>query len=656
MNLKQPSERRGRRGWMTSFFVLLFLLLVWFVVGRDAEREDPAQIAEFARNDIIADSAEVGEAAASNREAQLDPIVSVPGVPEGPIHLAGSIEFLDQAGRAVPSAMGHITWTVVEPSGAERSMMTAVVDDQWTADVERDSILTPIRATWSSRTRTQKSDVVQTPIRATEGEKRVTAHLSYGVILNVVDSVTHKHLQEVTIVLAHPTSSPFRDTRLPPEVFLLGSEVSKSDSPMFLPNMPGIHVGWVHARSHAWARFAFTGDHGVLTVALSAGCEASVTAHNLPKDATDPTLLVYADNGIRGQADTLPIAETAIKEGVMTVVSGLPPGPHRFVISPYPRARFFGPRIAEHRADLVPGRREVVEFDLKRPEIRSGLGTIAISVDTAGLGAPLNPMTRVCVEPAAALREQSLEDYILSRSPSENGVYNSYCPNIVPGKYVVTLLPQGLEELVEVRAGSTVEVQLRGAPMCNVVVTAIHGRTGRRIDDAIVRYRPVHSNSGDAFVDVPCNRNDYSYAFRCCPGEYTITADFMGHRQLSRQVAIKNAHEAIELKLISGNGPSVVLQATQDGNDALMRELFWYSVEVFPAESDTPLLVPVGVDAIQVGNLTAFDCARGIYVLPAPGAYEFRFPRLSGLKQLPPLRVNVDGTEQEPIRFEVAFE
>lgn len=655
MNLKQRTARRDRRWWATSLVILLFLFLV-LRLHRDADREGPEQSSGGARSEATAERRQSDDTSASDRLAHPETVTGVPHTLAGPIRLTGSIEFLDQTGRIVPSAMGHITWTVVEPGGVEGSLMTAVVDDQWSADVVRDSVLTPTRATWSSRTRSQASDVVQTPIRATEGEKRVTAHLSYGVILNVVDSVTRKDLQDVTLVLLHPTSSPFRDTRVPPEIFLSGPEVSRQNSPVLLPKMAGVRVGWVHAPSHAWARFAFSGDHGVLTVALSAGCDANVVVRNLPKDAIQPTLAVFSDVDPLGEADTLPLVERTVQEGVVVALQGLPPGPVRFVVSPYPGARYFGPRIGEHRAVLVPGVKESVELDLADPLARAELGNIAIRIDPAGSRASLSSLSRVCVEPTTNLKAPALEDLFLQRAPDATGEYRSYCPNVLPGEYIVTLLPQGIRQAVEVRPGSTAEVQLSGGELCNVTVTALHGRTGRRIDDAIVQYRPARSTSAEAAVDVPGNPNDNTYSFRCSPGEYTLVAAYPAHRTLIQQVTIQNANQVIELRLTHGQGLGVELRATQDGEDTLMRELFWRNVEVFTEGSDVPLHVPVDLNVVQLASLPVFDSARVTYFLPEPGTYEFRFPRLSGLKQLPPLRVNVDGNEQEPVRFEVAFE
>lgn len=650
--IASPRTRR----WLATSLVVLVLLLAFFSLRRGTEDEVPARTVENARTDVAVEQTHSDDVSVSDRVPQPEPTTGATEAAAGPIHLTGSIEFLDQGGQQVPSAMGHITWTVVEPSGVERSMMTAVVDDQWTADVERDSILTPIRAMWSSRTRTQNSDVVQTPVRATEGEKRVTAHLSYGVTLRVVDSVTRNDLQDVTLVLLYPTSSFFQDTRLPPEVFLHGSEVSQHDSPVLLPNMKGVRVGWVHASSHAWARFAFTGEQGHVTVALSAGCDATVIARNIPKDAVEPTLLVYADADVRGQTDTLPLVERKIKEGGLTLLSGLPPGPVRFVISPYPRPRFFGPRLAEHRAVLVPGVRELVDLDLASPSARSEFGNISIRIDPAGSKGSLSSLSRVCVEPANGLNAPALEDLFLHREPDANGEYRYRCPNVLPGEYMVTLLPQGIQEAVEVRPGSTSEVHLVARGLCNVTVTALHGRTGRRLDDAVIQYRPARSSSAEVAVDVPCNGKDNTYSFRCSPGEYTLVAAYPGHRPLIQQVTIQNANEAIELQLTYGQGLAVDLRATQDGEDTLMRELFWRNVEVFAEGSDIPLYVPVGLNVVQLYALGVYDSARVTYFLPEPGAYEFRFPRLSGLKPIPPVRVNVDGGEMQPVRFEVAFE
>ncbi|MCE9593594.1 MAG: hypothetical protein K8S98_05325 [Planctomycetes bacterium] len=525
--------------------------------------------------------------------------------------------------------------------------------------VPADCELQPLRALWSDDANSQNATVTSGAIAARDADgHQVTAVLRYGVLLNVVDAVSREHLKDITLIVARVTAERFVDTRHPPDVFLRDPPPELLASPILLPDRPGTRVAWVRAPGYAWTRFAFRGTPGSLTIPLSRGADVDVTVRHVSLDAPAPAVLVYAANTDDSidLVDTVPLAARQLVDRTSAVFTGLPAGPLIFVVTPYPGARFSGPRLGQVERFLCGGDVQSIEIDLARADATQDQGSIHVIVAPSKWSGALSSSTRVTIERDGLAKERPFDDYITARKSDDAGRYHSFAPHLLVGDYVVALVPEGAQRRVTVVPGKESVVEFHPDRSAHVVLSILHCRDKRAFVDAAVTVRPSLCKRGTSWTDVSPNLAERLYEFDCEPGDYTLHAQWTDRQSATKDVIVASGANRFELELQPIDLRPIALRAQQVGGEVVLPLLFWECVEIRAVDGGGGSCVAMQVNATQVGDFPQLDAAGADFFVDRPGTYEVALPRLSGLRTLASLTVVVDdngsGEQILPVEFE----
>lgn len=644
-----------KHGLLISLSVLAGLLALWLLLREP--RESPVAIPQAAP---VIPSTDPSEASAGDH-VSADLSRTEAGdrseVRSVPTRVAGKIRFVDQHGDVVTSQRGFIDWIVHQGPGRTENLTCAIVDDAWELECESDWVLEPVAAVWSSEATTQNSRVDTRPIPAKDAQGSViTAFLSFGFRLNVVDKLTAEHLDGVQVVLADSDTARLRELRCAP-LEILDRLTPPQKSPLVLPDRPGIRAGWVIAPGHAWARFAYSGSEGEVTVALAADArvEVDVTTDESLRDTKNLWLLVHLDDSHEDRlAPDLrpPIFAAGLPTGLRLDIAGLPTGPMRFSVSPSSGVPPYGPFLGSTREVLLPGQHHRVHIGASRVTQDGTLGSVIIKL-SAGSGQPENP--RAILEPRDARMALGLEQR-LERVERGDASYQGEFTNIVPGRYFAVVQPGALGQPVDVVPGQSATVGFELRSLHRVDVMVYQEGTNSPMRGPEVQFRPVGSTAVGAWSDARVDMDTRVYSFHCAPGTIRLRCSFGSYPTYLEDIQVPTRDKIVVVTLRKGVKIPVLAKALQGSAPAYLPMEYWGLISVEPISPTQGKCVGMRLNSTQLASLAAMDSTEAQFWLSGPGSYRFSFPEWPGLGRVAPKEIDVLADGSSVFSIPVSFE
>lgn len=635
------------------FAIALAMLLAWLafwqhaVATRERAPRVPEPVDEHAGEPPLTSNAPASLTRASEREAAGELLPTR-------IALRGSVSITDDRGRPLACPIGTLTWELTLPDGTRNEAGSTIVDDQWTLDVPLGAMLRAATLVCGRGELARIAQISEEEIPARDAQGHVVhAVVASGVRLHVIDAATRAELEDVQLVIAPQRKDVSLASAVPALALLSGADDRPLASPIALPPTDRTRIGWVRSPEHAWARFAFTGTEGELTIALSAGADASVLVTHLPDDAVAPVLRVYEDVDGGSPLDLEPLLERRIADGVRYDLRGLRPGRAHFVVAPFPAATFIGPRLGAVEVTLVAGERHDVTIDLESAEMRRSSGTLRVTVVPAVDGPRIDGEMRVEIERADGIQSKTVDEYVARFTPTPAGAFTKDCEHLAPGDYLVSLVPSAVARRVSVVGGSITDVELALDALTLVTVKVVDAADGRALLDDELLYRPASSRRVTSWSEVHARREDGCYRFRCAPGRIKIAAHPIGYVTIARELDVGSDPVECELRFERERLITIELRAMQGQTAVPLPTDFWTAVRVVPVAPTSGMCKAVQPRPNAArGYDPELDTAGAQYSVTSAGRYRIEFPALDRIRCGPPLEIELppDGLRQD---FEV---
>lgn len=563
--------------------------------------------------------------------------------------LEGRIVFLDFDEGRRPSSRGSVTWQVESPDGTIAEAKARIRDDRWRLEPAPLSRVKAVAALWSGDGLSQYADIQSDWMTALDAQTNpIVARLKYGCTLRVVDVRTGAELDDVEVALAHKEYG--QDTRCPPTE-VAARATRHAASPVKLPFGPGIVAGWCRAPGYAWQRFAFTGDRGVHTVALSAGCELTVEVRELPASASPTAVMVYAIEGgeLSELGLRLPLARGDLADDGRASFTGLPAGPALLVVGA-PNPRPASTRLAERLVELVPGHALTEVIGLGT----AGNGLGALRVEVRLLSGPAPNMTRVVLQRVGMERTLPVEHLVARRFDAAHKA-SIDLPGLAPGHYWVWLAPHNLVARARVAAGESRDVVLAPSQSTSLRVRLSH--LGKPISGGVasVAVGPAQVRHVGAYTHLNEGSAPGEYVAACTPGEYVVVAHVPGLAAHSRVVTLEADPVHVDIELEKSRNYVLRASARHGAEELLLPEAYWASVGVLDARTGaSPVGVVRKIIAKQSAGLSNMDATTAEFTFQAPGDYTLVLPRPSGMEAPEPVTVTLttESVHEVPIHFE----
>jgi hypothetical protein len=556
------------------------------------------------------------------------------GQAPGDASIRGKVLVLDLDGNHVVSTTGYIKWRVHLPDGAVVPRLAAIRDDEWTLKAALNSLLEVEEVIWSASHSAYAELDSEVVVPADEAEGlQIQARLVPGLTLNVLGAANMEHLEGVSFVLETAVAEGLhQDTPYPPSIFLQRGHHVRADSPVRMHQMPGTRLGWVSAKGHAWKRIAFLGNEDQeMSVILEEECHLDVRVVNLPSDAPSPTLFVYRLESEEILADAIvrPFLSRSIDEARTVSLPKFPPGDYLIVAVPVPHTRFVGPRLGQVLCHLDGRGRQEVILDLARkcPQLAS----LAFEVRSYSGLESLPASNQVMLErlvPGALRAPEAALFYPLGKQQPGDGAYVGRWEGLVPGSYLISVLPHGTRRLVELEAGESREISLSLPAQVLVSIAVEDAEEGRSLRGASVSYRPAESTSATAWRESNFG-HDNTYRFQCAPGEYTVSMHVWGRIPRMETVRVDLGGGNRHTFELERSGDQVLrVRAVQGNARVCLPTHFWTNVRILPVDKGTGCVTHIVVGRSQVAGLGASDADRADFHLGKPGVYDVILPEL----------------------------
>lgn len=634
----------------------LALVAAWWLVSRSSEPSvEPVSPAGDASTEPSTTNVQLqAPAQVDARAADASEMPSVGTAERDVLHLMGRVHVVSARGEHLLSERGSVEWDVIE-AGAHARRTSKVADDLWTLDVASSAVVHATKVVWeNARGETRFTRIDESTLEASDAFGHVIeATLVDGVRLNVVDARTGAHLDDVELVATKTMGCNDRDTPYPPACWRDAPHEAHLRSPIDLPLVRGTRIGWIGAPKHAWTRFGFAGSAGELTVRLADGADVDVIVENVPEDAKEPTLRVYADRAGRAPdlVSTEPIVERAVVAREALLLDGLRTGRTTFVVVPDRATSFVGPRLGQVDVVLEAGKSNVVRIDLASLATKAAMGSIRAEIASETRGAALPSDAWLVVELHGGGGKT-----VIGRTLA-NGRGVELVEGLAPSDYVVSLFPGGGARAVTVRAGEVADVALSFADRRDVTVTVIDAATKQRTTSATVGFQPVQCEAtgwSPATLDPVAG----VYRFRCVPGRVKVSAEFKEGARREAEVDVDRGENELTIEIDSRPKPRIpiTLCARQGETDVPLPTDFWYAVRMTPVAPCTGRRTTMRTFATQADDLSANDATSALYLVSEPGTYRIEFPVRVGLRPWPATEVTVDGPPGATKTFEVVFE
>jgi len=637
-----------------ALLLCLLSLVIWLNRSRSRDQVAPTSAPPevSAPNSAGSGGKDLAESENGQQRSSLEtPAVNAPG----PTHVAGTIQFIDDGGQRSSSKRGFIEWKVFKGEAGPEELITAIIDNRWELDCAPDWIFEPVKAVWSSDTLTQIARIDSDTIQCTQISGHVlTAFLSFGFVLNVVDKLTRQHLDGVQIIFAQSDTKQFRELRCAP-LEILDRMSPPRTSPILLPERPGVRAGWVVAPGCAWARFAYRGSEGEVTVALATGTSADVEVSYEQPPIRPQHLLVYA-LGREGEEQSLderpPILTCVLPPSGRIHLDYLPIGSTRFVVSSGPNVPYYGPFEGLADAHLLAGTTTNVHIRISDTNVGPNLGSVAIALTSTI--AP-SKGSQIVLEPFGKVRALAL------RSPLTQDVqsaerYRGQFSNLAPGLYYVALEPACIGQSIEVKPGQQSLVEFSLTKLCSVDLMVYREGDNVPLRGADVEYRAVGSSSTWAWIPVMPNMDTHVYSFQCAPGTITLRSSFSRYSVNIQDVEVPTRDRQLVITLRKGHKIPIEVRSTQNGHPVLLPSEFWRSVDVQSEDQNGGQVVETIVNSTQLVSLAALDASETRYFVDASGGYVFTFPSWPGIRPIPSQRVQVTEAGPHLLTLDVEFE
>lgn len=643
----------------------LALLGAWWLVSRTSEPSvEPVSTASDASTERSTANAELQAPARADARAVDTTETTSAGVAEDNVlHLMGRVHVVNARGEHVPSERGSVEWDVIE-AGAHAKRTSKVADDLWTLDVASSAVVHATKVVWeNARGETRFTRIDEPTLEASDAFGHVIeATLVDGVRLNVVDARTGLHLDDVELVATHAADCKDRDTPYPPACWRDTPHEAHLHSPIDLPLVRGTRIGWVGAPKHAWTRFGFAGSEGELTVTLADGADVDVIVENVPEDAKEPTLRVYADRAGRAldAGSTEPIVERAVVAREALRLDGLRTGRTTFVVVPDRAANAVGPFLARVEVELEAGSATVVRIDLASLATKAAMGSIRAEVAPETRGTALPSDAWLLVELRGSGRTSVIGRTLPNDRVDARGNVVELVTGLIPGEYVASLFPSGGARALTVRAGEVADVAFSFADRRDVTVTVLDAATKQRTTDASVAFRPAECEATAWSPPATFDRAAGVHRFRSVPGRVKVQAQAPGRRTRVEELDVDRAENALTIELELEPKPraklAVTVRARQGETDVPLPRSYWAAARVTPVAPCVGRCTSVQTIATEADDLSSNDAWSADYLVSEPGTYRIEFPTRVGLRPWPATEVTVDGPPGATKTFEVVFE
>lgn len=569
-------------------------------------------------------------AAGRSTSSKVDAIPTGPkeAIPTWPRTIRGPILITTSDGMAAVAIRGGLRFDEVVAGGETAQLRARVQDGEWMLTVNRESQLTATTAELNTDTSPQQSLRASsdgTSFASTiETGPTVHAILEKGPLLHVVDGALSSEVGAFELVMA-PISDTgtSEDGQCPPRSYLeLAQRVERS--PHRLPPFIGTRIGWVRTKSSAWRRFAVCS--GEVTVILQGGAELQVSVTKL-ESALMPMIVRVLSTDPEYATPVL-LAEQRITEPGPVMFSGLPAGP---AIARLDKLGTIKPGnvVAAKQVTILSNALNTVVLDadeslsllgrvvvrLKRPSSSSTFHADRVSfvIEDVGNPASANPLA---ADPKDLVLTDSQVDW--------NG------PALLPGEYVVGVLPLGLSSPIRIAAGSTTVAEFQLVPACSVDVT-VKRLDGSQVSGAELLVRPLLSKSAVSWRAIQENPTTGTYRFTTQPGQLQIVyPGIIGSEQI-QVVDVKEPTCSFDLHLPKLAPVEFTLGLTDGRNEILLPQSYWNAIRVESLDGDDGRVLATRSLAEQIGGYTALDTARMTYIVSKSGLYRFTLPSWPGL-------------------------
>lgn len=568
-----------------------------------------------------------GELSLAAHEAAIDgPSVTGPLVLE-------SLE-----GQALSVIGGSITWRVFDGPGATSRVFTSKVKSaSWALnDIDISTAILPISAQIDS----MGTSFIALPdnakpksINQLVGET-LTFRCQPGTLLRVVDKVSGKDLEEFCIAPIFSTRSPFRATMVvPPSIFRSGPLTRTMKSPSYVSQRPGVITAWIGATNYKWQRIAFDVDVELVEVSLVKGASIEVVVED-PEQLTAYTTVYVFGCSKEGQLfdlATQPLAVVGVDNRSRILIDGLPEGEVRVALGKNARLPLSGPWLSLASGTLSSSRREVVQLNTKSGHEISGLASLEVNfnADLYSKG------TRFFIEQQLDALESGLRitEPLVSDIPVL-GEGLAKVDNLIPGEYIINVVPLGYSERVRLEPGKLTSIALNESARPSPCILRFEAPDHSPLRNIEVSARSLLSSNGGSWVKVGFTDQEGTIHFTFPEGDLAILAK--GHAYMSEVYRVThNVDGAIETIVArEAPDPTTARISFRRGSDAAMLPLeYLYSIDIAGINHEGSVLRTQGIDR-QLGRLKVFASSGVDVALSGPGRYRMSFPTFPGAPRI----------------------